>query len=86
MKAMPSKDEGVFITRAYDTRYKNVAPITTQKLPAGWKAKCTIVKGMFMTNSAPLGSHRKFGEYADQMLHHSHFSNGTSMLIYKAHK
>ena len=64
------------MTRAHDTSYKNnVAPIMTQKLPAGWKAECTIVKGMFMTNSAPLGSHRKFGEYADQMLHHYQYAN-----------
>ena len=58
----PIKGQKSYTTRAYNTRYKNkIAPITTLEFPAGWKAECSIIEGMFMINSAPLGSHRKFG-------------------------
>ena len=61
----PTKGQKSYTTRAYNTRYKNnIPPITTLEFPAGWKAECSIIEGMFMINSAPLGSHRKFGEYA----------------------
>ena len=65
-------------TRARNTRYKNNAPITLE-FPAGWKVECSIVEGMFMINSAPLGSHCKFGEYNFLIKCYiiPHFSRGT---------
>jgi len=43
-------------------------PITTTQLPPDWKPECSILEGMFLINTTPLGTHKTFKDYANFLM------------------
>ncbi len=61
----PNKGQKSYMTKALETRYKSCnLPIISTQLPSGWKPSCTIIEGMFLINTTPLGTHKTFKDYA----------------------
>lgn len=65
----PNKGQKAYMTKALETRYKSYSfPITTTQLPPGWKPMCSILEGMFLINTTPLGTHTTLKDYADFLM------------------
>ena len=63
------KGQKSYTTSTLETMYKEATvPITTTYLPENWKPECTIIEGMFLINTTPLGMHKTFGDYAKFLL------------------
>lgn len=53
------KGQKSYTTRSLQSRYKMANPqIFVTNLP--WRPECTMLEGMFLINTTPLGSHRTF--------------------------
>ena len=53
-------------TGVFRKRYKDTFSPT---LPAGWKADCVILEGMFLINSGPSNVHKTFRDYTLHLVH-----------------
>ena len=52
-----------------ETRYKESSPpVILNGLPQGWKPECSILEGMFIINTTPLGTHRTLADYAQFLI------------------
>ena len=52
--------------------------------PPGWTPQCTIIEGMFIINTSPLGAHRTYGEYAHFLFRRfvmTHMNRGSHILF-----
>ena len=59
----PLKGQKSYSTKTLESRYKATSPpVFTTELP--WRPQCSIVEGMFLINTTPLGSHRTLADYA----------------------
>ena len=64
-KGNPIKGQKSNATKYLENRYKiSEHPIIRNNTPPGWTPQCTIIEGMFIINTSPLGTHRTYGEYA----------------------
>lgn len=65
----PNKGQRAYMTKALKTRYKLCSlPITTNELPHGRTLTCSILKGMFLINTTPLGTHKVLKEYVNFLM------------------
>ncbi len=65
----PRKGQKSYMTKALQTRYKSSnPPVVTTLLPSGWKPQCSILEGMFLINTTPLGTHTTFKDYAQFLM------------------
>ena len=57
------KGQKSYSTKAIETRYKESSPpVILNGLPQGWKPECSIIDGMFIINTTPLGTHRMLAD------------------------
>ena len=77
----PLKGQKSYTTQSLQARYKESSPpVFTTELPSGWRPQCVLTEGMFLINTAPLGSHKTSAEYASFLLRRhaiSHFLKGS---------
>ena len=65
----PLKGQKSYSTKAIETRYKESSPpVILNGLPQGWKPECSILEGMFIINTTPLGTHRTLTDYAQFLI------------------
>ena len=65
----PLKGQKSYSTKAIETRYKESSPaVILNGLPQGWKPECSIIDGMFIINTTPLGTHRTLADYAQFLI------------------
>ena len=63
------KGQKSYSTKAIETRYKESSPpVILNCLPQGWKPECSIIDGMFIINTTPLGTHRTLADYAQFLI------------------
>ena len=59
----PMKGQKSYTTKSLESRYKSANPqVFLTNLP--WRPQCTLLEGMFLINTNPLGSHKTLGDYA----------------------
>ena len=68
-----------------ETRYKESSPpVILNGLPQGWKPECSILEGMFIINTIPLGTHRTLADYAQFLIRGfilPQFSKGSRLFL-----
>ena len=63
----PLKGEKSYTSRSLEARYKSATPAAfTTDLP--WTPECSLIEGMFIINTTPLGHHKSLGNYASFLL------------------
>ena len=59
----PLKGQKSYTTRSLETRYKAAHPqVFVNSLP--WMPQCSVLEGMFLINTVPLGTHKTLADYA----------------------
>lgn len=59
----PLKGQKSYTTRSLETRYKAANPqVFVNSLP--WVPQCSVLEGMFLINTVPLGTHKTLADYA----------------------
>ncbi len=59
----PLKGQKSYTTRSLESRYKEADPrVLVNSLP--WRPECSVLEGMFLINTTPLGSHKTLADYA----------------------
>ncbi len=59
----PLKGQKSYTTRSLESRYKDANPqVFVPMLP--WRPQCSVLEGMFLINTTPLGSHKTLSDYA----------------------
>ena len=59
----PLKGQKSYTSKSLESRYKSASPqVFITSLP--WRPECTLLEGMFLINTNPLGSHKTLGDYA----------------------
>ena len=78
----PRKGQKSYSTHTLETRYKEASlPVFTNSLPTEWRPECTIMEGMFLINTLPLGVHKTFADYAKFLMQRHiqpQFSSGSN--------
>ena len=65
----PNKGQKSYTTRCLETRYnKSVPSVFSTELPSIWKQECCLIEGMFLIHTAPLGTHKTLGQYANFLI------------------
>ena len=76
----PLKGQKSYTTRILESRYKATSPpVFSMELP--WQPQCSLLEGMFLINTAPLGSHRTLADYARFLMRRyviTEFNRGSS--------
>ena len=63
----PLKGQKSYTSRSLEARYKSATPAAfTTDLP--WTPECSLIEGMFIINTTPLGHHKNLGDYASFLL------------------
>ena len=63
----PLKGQKSYTSRSLEARYKSATPAAfTTDLP--WTLECSLIEGMFIINTTPLGHHKSLGDYASFLL------------------
>ena len=53
------------MTKVLEKHFRDAPQLViVSNYPPEWQPQCAIMEGMFMINSAPLGSHKTFGDYS----------------------
>ena len=61
----PLKGQKSYMTKVLEKHFRDAPqPVIVSNYPPGWQPQCVIMEGMFMINSAPLGSHKTFRDYS----------------------
>ena len=60
----PLKGQKSYTTKYLEKRYQNAIPQVFSADFPDWENFCTIIDGMFMINTNPLGIHKTFSDYA----------------------
>ena len=60
----PLKGQKSYTTKYLEKRYQNAIPQVFSTDFPDWENFCTIIDGMFMINTNPLGIHKTFSDYA----------------------
>ncbi len=78
----PLTGQKSYTTKSLESRYKAASPpVFNTELPTGWIPECTLIEGMFLINTTPLGSHKTLEDYANFLLkRHAvpHFKKGST--------
>ena len=60
----PLEDQKSYTTNSLEARYNNTQPrVFITELPTGWRPQCSLIEGMFLNNTTPLGSCKTTSEY-----------------------
>ena len=65
----PLKGQKSYTTNSLEARYKSTQPpVFITELPTGQRPQCSLIEGIFLINTTPLGSHKTISDYAKFLL------------------
>ena len=63
----PKKGQKSQMTKTLASRYQQNA-VLFNTYPIGWQPQCCVMEGMFIINTAPIGCHRTYRDYAEFLI------------------
>lgn len=78
----PRKGQKSYGTQSLESRYSAASPAVIMTIqPVGWIQECSILEGMFLINTIPLGTHKTFSDNAKFLMQRfilTQFSKGSN--------